>query len=453
MAYCWHGDMSAGRTGINTGLSVFNEPSTLTSSLLPVWQAEYIFTPVINSRKFLNKIAAEPKGYVAEGQWSDNTTTSPIDGSWVGEMFFLRTDKNGTPIWSRRLRNVQVMQTTHNAAFVIEGNSIYAVGFKQNTSSTEGVLVRIPLSDGAMDTSCAPLQLAVAKKIQYSAPETVANLDFKVQDSLYYYPINCTKTDTTTNCNQPCTDTVKLNADFALYGYLPTGSPSYFQVFANSFSPSPNSKWIVSQTTLVGPSYLDVPTTVYASSTGGTWATATTTQFGGYNGTVGPITESNTPTPTSFAVNQRYRFKHILSYTNNCGIVITDTVVKNVFMCPSCKGKKVTVETEKESSSGIRHAAVTTKNSISESETNVRLLPNPVSGSAITLEYAVQNNSPVQVNIQDMQGRKLVGKQFSTNTKNAGRYKMDVSTLPNGTYAMVISNNGKTITQKFVVAK
>ncbi len=457
--YAWHGDWSAtSDIGINTGIASFNA-----GTLVPNWQREYTLTPApatTTTRKFFNKVASDPTGYVAEGNWFDNVSRSTIDNGALGEMFLLRTDKSGNAVWSRRVRNVWVNGTTHNAAFVVEGSNIFAVGYKINPSTLlkEGVIVKLPLFDGTMDTTCAAVQKVEVKDIKFDVADVVINVDIRMKDSVNYFPINCTGTNGGTQCTNPCeSDTAKLNADFALLGYLPTGNPAYFQILANSFSTSPNSQWIVSRTSLVGPSYPDIAGTIYTSIPSGTsgsvWAIASTTQFGGYNGTAGPITETNTPTPASFAVGQRYRFRHILSSTNNCGITKSDTVVKTISMCPSCKGNKVIVETEKGPSSELKREVAVTSNQLKENELNVRIMPNPVSGSTITLEYATQNNSPVQVNIQDMQGRKLVSKQFTSGIKASAKYSMDVSTLPNGAYVMVIDNNGKTTTQKFVVAK
>ncbi len=438
--YCWHGDMSGALdVGINIGAASFK-------GLSVGWQKEYIISPQPQFRKFLNQIAADPNGYVTEGNWWDRTSTAL--GGYIGEMFLIRTTKAGTPVWSRKLNNILVNSGSHNAGFVIDGKSIYAVGYRANNNSqTDGILVRIPLLDGAMDTACASIQTVVVKDIQFSKRDSAVNKAVKLLDSLTYFPINCIRTDTITNCNQPCTDTLQLDADFDLSGKLVKGA-SNFIVTADNFNTSSNSQWIVSEVNLT--SFGNVPGTIWIGAPNGPWGVNSPTQFNGYFGA-----ENSSGTPGNFLINKRYRFKHILSSTNSCGLVPrADTVVKTIFMCPSCRtanGTGIIVETEKSSTPAI---ILKSNIEIANLENDkVRIMPNPVNGSTVMVEFVSENNSPVQVTIQDIQGRKLLSKQFSQGTKNSGKYAMDVSSLPNGNYVLMINNDGKSSSQKFVVAR
>ena len=453
--YCWHGQLNGTASiGVNVGLAAYTE-----SNLATVWQNEYVFSPRTSTYKFLNKIAGDKGGYVAEGNWWDGSTYGQGGGP-VGEMILLRTDKNGTPIWSRKINNVLVNQQTHNAAFLIDGNSIFAVGKKAGSTinSSFGVLVRLPLVDGAMDTSCAPLMTTKVIPLNYNVPAQATNLTVEFKDSTLYNPINCTGTDTITNCNEPCTDTTQLNADFNLYGGLLAGNNTSFVVLANGFTTTPNSQWIVSRTTTNATNSPDLAGTVYASTVGSGWAIASGgTQFGGYIGSsILSGSEVNTPSASFFIAN-RYRFRHILSTTNNCGITKTDTVVKTVSMCPGCKvtngGNGLVVETEKASASGQSRSGVATLQVTEPGNTSLRVMPNPASTGTISIEYANAAPGAVFISIADMQGKKVAAKQFTTSAKSMNKYAMDVSTLANGMYTISILNNGKTAVQKIVVAK
>ena len=180
--YAWHGDRSAtSDVGINTGIASFNA-----GTLVPNWQKEYIITPAQTTRKYLNKVASDPAGYVVEGIWHDNITTSTIDNGALGEMFLLRTDKLGNAVWSRRVKNIMVNSSTHNAAFVVDGNNIFAVGYKINPSTfrKEGVIVKLPLFDGTMDTTCAHVQKVAVKIIQSDIADVVANVPVSIKPRL-----------------------------------------------------------------------------------------------------------------------------------------------------------------------------------------------------------------------------------------------------------------------------
>lgn len=449
--YCWLGQLAGtANIGGNVGLASYKE-----FDLSTVWQNEYVFSPQPVNLKLLNKIASDKGGYVAEGNFWNGTLTGQGGGS-VGEMILLRVDKNGNPVWSRKINNVLVNSQTHNAAFVIDGGFILSVGKKLNSTTTfsEGALVKIPLANGAMDTTCASVLKVTVNPVNYNVAAQATNAIPECRNTMVYNPILCTTTDTVTNCNQPCPDTVKLNADFNLFGGLLAGNNTDFQVYANGFATTPNSQWIVSRTTTNTASSPDLASSVYPSVIGGTWATATLTQFGGYNGTTSLTgSEVNTPTPNSFLIANRYRFRHILSITNNCGITRSDTVVKTISMCPGCKskdGNKFVVETEK-GSAWVTMRKTTESVTLPE-QRHFRVMPNPASTGTISIDYTNARPGAVTVKIADIQGKTVAAKQFSNSAKGMNKYSMDVSTLSNGTYTITILNEGNISVQKLVVA-
>lgn len=448
--YCWHGDFTTNLSvGINVGAASFN-------GLVPNWQKEYLITPQPQQKKFLNKIAADPRGYVTEGNWWNGSATAL--GGYIGEMFLIRTTKTGVPVWSRKLNNILINSVSHNASFVIDGKSIFSVGFKRNTSTpgglqTDGVLVRIPLVDGAMDTACALVQKVAIKEYQFRKQDFVSVADLSLKDSTTYYSVNCIKTDTITNCNEPCSDTLRLDADFDLTGLIQKGNTTNYIVTASGFNGTPNSQWIVSRTTNTG-SFPVVPLTTYSSILNGTWASGPTTSFGGYVGTSTVSTELNAPASVSFLVNNRYRFTHILTSTNNCGVNVSDTVIKTIHMCPGCRSIGKTgpmVETEKASSSGKIRPAINQAALIELSD--VRIIPNPVKTGSFTLVYKSPVTHKFTVSIEDIQGKKVAVKTFVAPSNTTSQYSIDVSNLANGMYTVSILNGGKSITQKIVIAK
>ncbi len=447
LLFAWHGQLAGSNLGINTGITNAN---TTTGGLN--WQKQYTFTPIAEKRIFLTKVASDTKGFVAEGNWW-NGSSYGSDGGYIGEMFFLRTAKNGSPIWSRKIKNVWVNSYTHNASFVIAGSYIYAVGYQNSVTSafSQGVLVKIPLMDGAMDTTCSVVQTATEKEISYYANETIAAKTMEYKDISINYPVNCVITDTILNCNNPCEDSKKPNADFDITGTLQSGNATNYLVTANNFSTSPNSQWIVSETNLTSP-YADISGTVCGPSNPSVWGTNQPSNFGGYIGT--SVCIENTGTSLSFKTYHRYRFKHILSFVTDCGIVKSDTVSKTIYMCPGCRvtnGKRAIVENDgvfaNEEKSNKQNRIIDKKT------TAIRLMPNPVSGGTLTIENPVANKSMVQITITNMLGKKIVYKQFSNNSESIGMFTLDVSKLVNGVYTVTILNDGNSTNHKFVVAR
>lgn len=166
LAYAWNGDVNGTGFGIHTGLSVING-----TTLSPVWQKQYVFTPASSTGILMNKVLPDNTGYLGQGMWPTITTN---DGAMAGEMFFLRTDKQGNPQWSIKLANVLINERSHNTGFLLDGGYIYAVGFKYNAVTTKytGCLVQVSQTTGAMNIDCAPVQQVVAENFSFSEPSS-----------------------------------------------------------------------------------------------------------------------------------------------------------------------------------------------------------------------------------------------------------------------------------------
>ncbi len=442
---CWTGDVTSSlKYGKNVGFSKCDA-----ALLMPGWQKEYLITPVPAKQpaKWFNKVASDPNGYVVEGNWWDNVTR--INLGVVGEMMLLRTTKNGIPVWSRKIKDVLINNGNHNSSFVIDGKSIFAVGFRAAAPGSlnhTGVLVRIPLLDGALDTTCSVVQDVTVKDYKFSVADQLTDIPITLKDTVIYYPINCTKTDPTTACDQ-CNPFVQLpSADFTLSGTIPSGNTTTFQVTASGFATTDNSRWTVSEV-IFGFDYM-----LFSSLANGIWGTAASTQFGGWLGSL-TVSENNTGVGV-FVQNHSYRFRHILSQTTNCGITKNDTVVKTISMCTTCRGAnkgKIIVETE--TANSARSTLETSKAALPNNNVGLKLMPNPVSGSSFVLEYFTANKTNVSVKIADVNGREMVNKTFSTNAGRVNRFTMETNQLANGAYIVVVSNEGKITTQTFIVAK
>jgi hypothetical protein len=430
-AYCWVGDLKGTDYGLNTGLSVFR------NDLSPVWQREYSFTPSSGKYVFLNKIAAEPGGYVAEGNWWDGFSTTN-DGAIVGEMIMLRTDKNGTPIWSRKINNVYVNQRSHNASFLIDGNNIYAVGFKPgiNGGVKQGALVQMRLADGAMNVKCALVQTVAVKTYDYNTPDSISPIDVSLKDTIAYYPVDCIQTQNETKCNEAC-DSIKLNADFDLTGSLTIGNIVTYSVNAANYDIVHNSEWIVSDVTS------GTPTLIEHDPVGGAWSLLTSTNFGGYYGN----THINMGS-TTFYQQHKYRFQHVLSATNNCGILSTDTITKVIYMGTSFRGVNgnfiIINEPNGKQNAGSESSASASKINMEEGKTV--MYPNPANAS-ITLDVSKLHVANPVVQIfssagQPIQTIKILGTQQN----------LKVNNWASGSYTYNIISGGKIVDSgKFVV--
>lgn len=421
---CWHGNISGTVDTKSTGVI-----KSGVSSLLPGWQKEYIFTPASQPRKILSKVDTASNGYVVEGNWWSGSAY--INFGAIGEMILLRTTKNGTPVWSRKIKDVFTNTATHNASFVTDNGSIYAVGFKMATASSPlgtGVVVQIPLSNGAMDTTCSVVQTVTVKDFTFNQPTSVTNTVVNFKDTIIYYPLNCTKSDTLMQC-VGCNKLAQLpSSDFLISATMATTIPGYYPVTAFNYNTGFNSQWIIEEIDAFGTYF---PGTRYTSS-GTFWGSSTTTTFGGYNGT-----SSSNELSSGYGLFQdchRYRFRHILSTTNNCGITKSDTSVPHsAYICSV--GKAILQIDDK-----------------AQNNDAIRMLPNPVTGSSFTIESFSTTKSVVTVKIVDMHGRQVAIKEFTSCLDCTNRYSMDAKQLANGAYTAVILSEGKTTTQKFIVS-
>ena len=87
-------------------------------------------------------------------------------------------------------------------------------------------------------------------------------------------------------------------------------------------------------------------------------------------------------------------------------------------------------------------------------EIKLRLIPNPVAGNTLLVEYANKVSKAVSISITDMQGKRVINKQFAARSAtNPVKYTLDVQTLPNGMYNMTLLSGDNTTSQKFVVAR
>ncbi len=434
LVYCWHGDLNSTGFGANIGMGSFNA-----GTLNPNWQKEYIITPVSAPLKLLNQVAADGKGYVAEGNWWNGSTTT-TDGAIAGEMFLLRTDKAGKPIWSRKLSNVFINQRSHNSGMLIDSYNgqdvIYAVGFKTSAGGVQqGVLVQMPIT-GAMDTVCAPIQNIVQKTYDYSIADTINQVDITMQDNLHYYPVDCIQTRNQRTCDS-CNKVNLPSADYQLTGTIAIGNLTYFTVLASLFNNTPNSQWIVSDVTTGTPMNIETDGPI-----GGGWSVNTSTNFGGYFG----MSHVN-GNATTFLQLHKYRFQHILSQKNNCGITISDTVTKVIYMCTSCRSNNggfiiVNEGNSRQNNSNVSAFSTTEKNSLGKT----KVYPNPA-GSTITF-----NVEKLQVINPVLQIVTPKGQTIYTEKLKEVNQTIPVAAWASGIYSYNIISNGKIIdTGKFMV--
>lgn len=391
LTYCWDGDLNSTGFGVNVGMGSYDA-----ASLNFNWQREYVFAPSAVNYKYLNQVVADANGYVAEGNWW-NGTTHTTDNAVAGEMFFVRTDKGGGPLWSRRLNQVFVNQRSHNSGMLIDkfngSDVIYAVGFKKINNVTQGILVQIPIT-GKMDTACTPVQTLTPLVRDYSVPDSISTLKLAMADSVHYYPIDCVTTKDSVTCDNPCIPPVLKSADFQLAGVIPIGVTNTFQVTASLFSTAQNSRWIVSGVDPVTGNDITSPNTVQTSLPGGTlgsvWGAATPTSFGSYYSPLGAESSGF----GTFLQLHKCRFRHIVSAADNCGIIYSDTVTKSIYMCTSCRARGVfTVETENAKSDVPAKSSTGFK--VDNIVSNTIVYPNPANGSITFALSVLQANNPV----------------------------------------------------------
>ncbi len=429
MLNCWNGDVNGTTVAKNAGIS-----SIRTADLLPNWQTEYTIKPMTQQKFVLTKVATDPNGYVAQGNWWDGNGYST---GFFGEMILLRTTKAGIPIWSRKINDVYVNSFHHNASFVIDGNSIFTVGLKRadaNNAFSRGVFVRIPLANGQMDTLCTTIQAVTTTGYTYNAPENVNNIDLNANHFETFFPINCTKTDEVKNCDICDPLPTVPSAAFSIAANE-TSNPNFYQVTATPTNFGPSSYWTIVKLDNAGNEF----GLTYTSTPGGPWANSSSTTFGGY-----PGAESATGNG-QFTDCQRYRVRHITFVTNNCGITKSDTVKRSAYICTTGKAGK------RKGNQSLNRMQ-NDDNELSNTE-EIRLMPNPVTRSSFTLESFSKTKSTVTVTIVDMHGRQVAIKNFTSCSGCTNRYSMDAKQLANGAYTAIMLSEGKTTTQKFVVAK
>jgi hypothetical protein len=80
----------------------------------------------------------------------------------------------------------------------------------------------------------------------------------------------------------------------------------------------------------------------------------------------------------------------------------------------------------------------------------VMVYPNPSTGQ-VTLGYALQNNDPLQVEVFNATGAKVLVLQLQNS--GFGTQSIDLSKYGNGTYVLRLTNAGESITKRIVIAK
>jgi hypothetical protein len=76
------------------------------------------------------------------------------------------------------------------------------------------------------------------------------------------------------------------------------------------------------------------------------------------------------------------------------------------------------------------------------------IYPNPTNG-LVTLDFALNNSSPIHVEITNMVGSKLAEYTFSG---GFGSQEMNLGKFGQGTYLINIRNNNEVATKKIIVA-
>jgi len=323
LLYCWYGSPNVTSNNTHTAMGL---TKVVEGTLAPVWQKAYKLTPASPSPfkyNALTKVANDANGYLTEGVWTDGASESG------GDIFFIRTNKNGIPQWARQYKNVSSVQS-FNSNFIIDGGNIFAVGFRTNSGNKKGILIVAPLSTGSMDTACASPLTVQTSDSTYAKGDNLQTLQAGITPQPNYYPVNCTATTGVVPCNGCRANTITLDANFTLNGQL-VGNLTTFTLTASAYSTANNSQFIVSRVDPTLPGYPDVAGSVLSVSTWG--GPGTTTVFPFYQGT----SVQGTNATGIFNAGSIYRVRHILSGFNNCGILKADTISKLVLLAPGLK--------------------------------------------------------------------------------------------------------------------
>ncbi len=434
--YCWYGNLNG--TGYPKAMGLSKVDAT---TLLPAWQKQYTVTPNFQNFVILTKVAADPQGYVSHGQWWDSVSAQ-------GEIFLIRSDKNGLPQWSRQYKNVLNDVSTHNSAFLIDGATIYAIGYKTVSGFNRGVLIKTPLATGSMDTTCALVLTVQTADSTFRKADSLSKLPLAVTAKTDYYPINCIATGGTKPCDTCLSKTVTLNTDFTLSGVLVGTSPT-FTLTASAYSILNNSQFVVSQVSPTFP-YPDIttPNTVLSIPAWGT--TTPTTSFINYQGSDIPATTGNAGV---FNSGSLYRVRHIMSTVNNCGVIFKDTTSKIILLVPGLMAPKTRQLLVIDEGKGYvnLNSYLPAKNesliTVSKNTGSATIFPNPA-------------NAFVIFNVADLKEENTILKIVNGNGQTVGTTRfanvkqsaVDIHTWANGLYLYNITSNGKVVAQgKFLV--
>lgn len=423
--YAWYGNL----TGVGYPKAI-GMGSVNANTLLPVFQKQYNVTPAFQNFIVLNKVDTDPNGYVAHGSWWDSASAQ-------GEIFLIRTDKNGMPVWARQYKNVLNDITPHNSTFLIDGSNIFAIGYKVIAGFRRGVLIRTPVATGAMDTACALVLTIKTADSTFKKADHLDPIALNVVTKTDPYPIDCVTTTGKKPCDTCVNKAVKLTPDFTLTGTLVNNSTTFtIQATAYTNSAALNSQFVVSA---VNATFVDIGGTVWTDGPAGVWGTAASTNFGGYYGTA----------PSAgigvFQQLQAYRIKHFLSTTNNCGVMVKDSASKIIFMCNTCKtpGTKFTIIDEDKDGSNLSRAVLTPASNNGAS----RIFPNPANTS-VTFNATGLDAPGMVLHIVNGNGQKI----SIFNVASKGKLTVNTNSMANGLYLYQVISNGKTVDQgKFVI--
>jgi hypothetical protein len=435
MLYCWYGSLSTVGYPKALGLTSVNA-----STLLPVFQKQYGLSPALQNFIILSKVETDPNGYVTHGQWWDSVSTQ-------GEIFLLRVDKSGVPQWCRQYKNVLNDVTPHNAGFIIDGPSIFAIGYKIVSGYRRGVLIKTDVATGAMDTACAKVLAVKYDDFTYTVADSLKKIDLSVAVKNNYYAVNCLATDSLKPCDSCIGKPLPCASGFTLTSQLVSNN-TLFTLTASNFSTLCNSRFVVSQVTPASP-FPDVAGTLLTVPA---WGTTTPTLFPGYAGTG----TAGTNTTGTFVAGLLYRVRHIVSGYNNCGVFKYDTTSQLVFQAAGFKPgspMKMVIIPEgmgKINLSGYRLAA--------SSNNQVDVIKQPGDGGALI--YPNPANTSVAFSTAGLKGGNILltivdatGHTLST-VDIKGKYLLTVNTtrFAGGLYLYRFTSNGKLVASgKFMV--